>query len=102
LREKKMIIYDKIEKDIDIEEDTTIHGMIVGNVQVLDGVTLHLHGMVIGQVLLKEKSNVYLHGTVNGDVINQGGMLEIFGVVNGKVVKESGKTIIDSNAIVRK
>jgi len=76
------MIYEKIESDVVIEEDT------------------HLHGMIIGNLILKNNSNVYIHGMVNGNIINKDGRLEVFGIVNGRIIKESGITNIHDRAII--
>jgi len=95
------VIRDKVEGSIVLSEDTQLHGMIVGSVMVPKDTVLQLHGMIIGSLTLREESTVYLHGMVMGDVINEGGHLEVFGMVNGKVIRKSGKTMVDSKAIVR-
>lgn len=95
------VILGKIEGDAIINEDTQLFGMIVGSTTISEKASLQLHGMIIGNLILKEDSKVYLHGMVNGDVINKGGYLEIFGIVNGKIIREKGETIVDSQAIVR-
>ena len=95
------IIRNKIEGNTPINEDTQLHGMIVGSTTVSRNSILQLHGMIIGDLILEENSTVYLHGMVNGNIINNGGYLEVFGIVNGKIIRESGKTIIDSNAGIR-
>ena len=95
------VITDKIISDTIISEDTQLHGMIIGRITVVEGVIFHLHGMVIGDLMLREKATVYLHGMVNGNVINKGGYLEVFGCINGRLVRESGETIVDTQAIVR-
>lgn len=95
------VIRDKIEGNTILNEDTQLHGMIVGLTTVSENTVLQLHGTIIGNLILKEDSTAYLHGMVNGDVINKGGHLEVFGTVNGKVIRENGETIVDSKAIVR-
>ena len=94
------VIRDKVEGNIVLSEDTQLHGMIVGSVMVSKDSVLQLHGMIIGSLTLREESTVYLHGTVIGDVINEGGHLQVFGTVKGKVVRKDGETIVDSKAMV--
>jgi cytoskeletal protein CcmA (bactofilin family) len=94
------MIYEKIESDVVIEEDTHLHGMIVGSTTVSSDITFNLHGMIIGNLILKNNSNVYIHGMVNGNIINKGGRLEVFGIVNGRIIKESGITNIHDRAII--
>ena len=95
------VIRNNIEGNTTINEDTQLHGMVVGLTTVSLNSILQLHGMIIGDLILEESSTVYLHGMVNGNVINNGGYLKVFGTVNGKVIRESGETIIDSNSVIR-
>lgn len=95
------IIVDIIKGDTVVEEDTQLNGMIVGKATVSENTLLELNGMVVGNLVLEKASTVYLYGMVVGDVVNEGGHLEVFGTVNGKVVRKNGKTLIDSKAVVR-
>ncbi len=95
------VIRNKVEGNTTINEDTQLHGMIVGSTTVSRNCVFQLHGMIVGDLVVEDNSIVYLHGMVNGNVINNGGHLEVFGMVNGKVFREKGETIIDSNATIR-
>lgn len=95
------VIRSKVEGNTILSEDTQLHGMIVGSTTVSENILLQMHGMIIGNLILKVDSEVYLHGMVNGDVINKGGYLKVFGIVNGKLIRESGDTVVDPKAIVR-
>lgn len=90
-------IHDKINSNLEVKEDTTLHGMIVGNVNVQEESKFFLHGMVIGNISVDEGCQIVIHGTVNGN-ISTNGKCEIFGTVNGKVIKVSGELVIDPNA----
>ncbi|KIL46946.1 hypothetical protein KP77_25150 [Jeotgalibacillus alimentarius] len=92
----------KIEDNIEIEEDTVLRGMIVGDVQVIGSAEFILSGMVVGDITLYENTNVYIRGTVSGDVINKGGSLEVYGVIDGKLIKEQGTNLIDKDAIIER
>jgi cytoskeletal protein CcmA (bactofilin family) len=92
------VIVDKIDGNLLVNEDTQLNGMVIGNVSVEENKTLQLNGMVFGEIVIKPTATVYLNGIVNGRVINGGGHLEIFGIVNGAVVKQKGETIISPEA----
>lgn len=94
------MIFEKIQSNVVIEEDTHLHGMIVGPTMVSSDITFNLHGMIIGNLTLKNNSNVYIFGIVNGNIVNKGGRLEVFGIINGKIIKESGITNIHDKAII--
>ncbi len=82
------VIVDKIEGDTVIDEDTQLNGMIVGKTTVAEGVQLALNGMVVGNLVAKKDSVVYLYGMVVGDVINEGGKLEVRGMITGQTFKK--------------
>ena len=41
-----------------------------------------------------------LHGMVIGDVVNNGGHLEVFGMITGKLIRNRGKSIVDPKAVI--
>jgi cytoskeletal protein CcmA (bactofilin family) len=90
----------KIEGDVRIEENTTLSGMVTGNVSVGSGVSLLLSGMVVGRLTLEPSSSVELRGMVNGEVENRGGHLEVWGMVNGEILRQGGTTIVHPKAVV--
>jgi len=96
-----IVIRNRIEKDMEINEDTTLNGIIIGSVIVNNGVRFYLHGMLNGNLVIKNGSKVYINGIVNGNVKNNGGYLEVYGIINGKLVRESGQTIVDEDANIK-
>ena len=84
-----------------IQEDTRLNGMVSGAVNIVAGATLWLNGMIVGDVSVEKNARTYIYGMVSGDVINRGGDLEVYGVVNGRVLCMDGKTLIDPNSVVR-
>ncbi len=94
------VIRDKIEGETVLSEDTQLHGMITGSTIVSKNTVLQLHGVIIGNLILKAGATTYLHGMVIGDVINEGGHLEVFGTIKGKVIRKDGETIVDLKAMV--
>jgi cytoskeletal protein CcmA (bactofilin family) len=97
------IEHGKIESDVSLDYELTLHGMVTGTIRVVNGGVLVLHG-ICGQNLLVERgAQAYLHGTVGGNVLNCGGYLEVYGTVGGYVhTTEGGNTFIDPNAVVNK
>lgn len=94
------VIHNKVVGNTVITEDTRFHGTYEGQVTVKENKTLVLHGMIVGSLYLEDRSDVKVHGTVSKDIINQGGNLEIFGTVNGRIFNNSGTIFIDPNAKV--
>ena len=93
-------ILDKIKGNQTIVEDTQLNGIIEGDVIISSAVTFQVNGIVSGNVTLKENSIAYINGIVNGNIVNAKGHLEIFGIVNGAVLDNGGKTIISPNAFI--
>lgn len=90
----------KIMADTVLDEDTLLEGMIVGSTTVSENRKLRLYGDIIGNLSVRKGSDVLLYGTVNGNIKNEGGHLEILGIVNGKIDTLGGTTHIDPNAII--
>lgn len=96
-----IIEHGKIEKDVYLDYDLRLHGMITGDVIIGKKSTFILHGTCCKNLVIEQGSSVYLFGTVSGNVTNKGGTLELYGIVNGWVhTIEDGNTYIDSKAIV--
>jgi hypothetical protein len=86
----------KIEQDLHIDNDFTLKGMVTENIYVHDGGSLRLYGTCIKYLFIEKGGKVYLYGTVNLSVNNNGGYLEVYGIVGGKVyTNEDGNTLID-------
>ena len=58
----------------------------------------HIYGTITGVIIITPHSETNLHGTINGDIINNDGVLKIYGTVIGKVHTLKGETIIDKRA----
>lgn len=89
-----------IEGNIALTSELTLHGMISGGVTVKKGGILHLHGMVTKNVIVEPGGIVNVQGMVLGNAINQGGELHISGTIDGQLIKKSGITKVDSNAVI--
>lgn len=92
----------KIDSDIDIQSEYKLEGMITGNTTVLDGGVLYLNGMISSNVIVQKGGTVFLYGMVNGDVTNDGGYIEIFGMILGNLNEISGEVIIHENSIINR
>ena len=65
--------------------DTSFSGMVTGDARVLSDRLVEMHGMITGDLYIEPGASVTIHGMVNGAVINDGGFVEILGMV-GRVV----------------
>ena len=90
----------KIEGDVEIASGLQLHGMITGVAVVKEGGIFVLHGMVCNNVIVEEGAIAKIYGMVCRDLINRGGELEVFGMVNGNLLEESGVTQVSPDAKV--
>jgi hypothetical protein len=72
-----------------IDEDTSLHGKVEGDVTVAPGVTLLAHGMIAGNLDIGLGATVELRGMVAGSSLNRGS-LKVYGVVRGFMRDEEG------------
>ena len=93
-------INENIEGDTWLEQDVELHGIILGSVIVRAGKLFRVCGSVSGNIKLEARARVFLYGYVGGDIVNSGGILEVYGVVNGRVIRQAGTTRIDRQAKV--
>ncbi|WP_314374329.1 hypothetical protein [Sphingomonas paucimobilis] len=68
---------------LEIISDGTVRGMVGGDVIVASGVHATIKGMVAGDVIIEPGAMVRITGMVSGRVVNQGGMVEVKGMVAG-------------------
>ncbi|HXQ25600.1 MAG TPA: hypothetical protein VN822_04255 [Candidatus Acidoferrales bacterium] len=74
--------------------------MITGSATVVKGAAFELGGMICRDLVVEEGAVVHLHGMVLGNVTNNGGQLEIFGMIRGRLLKRSGTTHVDAKAVI--
>jgi hypothetical protein len=86
---------------LEIDDDFTLLGMVTGDIIVVANGNLQLDGTCGRNLILEEGSTVFLNGTVSGNVYNRGGELEVYGVIYGRLHKDAGQTIVDSDAVIR-
>ncbi len=95
-------LHEKIDGPFAIEEDVALYGMVVGNATLCRGVRFILHGTIAGNLTVEVGARAIIHGTVAGRVYNDGGRVEIFGLVDAvENLSPSAETIIDASAHVR-
>ena len=96
------VITGKIEGGQIIDDHLVLRGMIVGDVVVQKNGRLELSGMVVGDVQVESNADLIVRGTINGNILNTGGQVSVFGIVNGCLRTTGGKSWIDPNAIVQR
>ena len=90
----------KIRGNLRIAEELPISGQVTGSVVVAAGGKLKLDGKIRGDLTLEPDSYAELRGMVKGNVINQGGTLDVSGMVVGDVRHESGVSVVHRTAVV--
>ncbi|MEX3954417.1 hypothetical protein [Trinickia sp. EG282A] len=91
----------KIEGPFTVDRDLTIHGMVAGRATVRPGCKLLLHGMATSDLVVEPGAHATVHGKVNGTVINEGGTVEIHGMVGAVAdTAPSSRTVIAHGAVV--
>jgi hypothetical protein len=88
------VVWEKVEEDLVITEDTLFLGIAVGSARVAKGTTLEMQGIILGDVILDPGSRVLMDGIVYGDVVNDGGRLECFGIVHGEIRSDPGACVL--------
>ncbi|MBI2543089.1 MAG: hypothetical protein HYW24_02805 [Candidatus Aenigmarchaeota archaeon] len=90
-----------IEGDYVVQETLYLSGILTGNVEVKQNGVFYLSGILNGNVDVDPQGTLYISGVMTGDITNDGGLVNITGIVVGNVITKSGDTFIDSSAIVR-
>ncbi len=80
-------IYDVIEGNHAVNEDTNLYGVISGDVIVKQGYKFNVYGIVSGNIMLERDSSLNLYGIVSGDVIDHGAAIIKKGILNGNIQK---------------
>jgi hypothetical protein len=89
-----------VKRDIIADEDVVISGILEGDVYVNKNVNVQINGIVNGNLKITSVSSIKISGTLNGDIINDGGIIEVFGVMNGKIDSENGQCFIHPDAMI--
>ncbi len=85
---------------LEFEVDATLNGMIVGDAIVPSGIEVLIAGMVTGNLIVKNDGAAIVYGKINGSIINEGGLVKVFGMVRDVQDKGSTRSHIDENAVV--
>ena len=100
MKELKDKIEGVIEGDLLIEHFATITGAITGNLTVREPARLVIRGTVAKDVFVGYGSIVQVFGNIGGNVYLEGGMLELWGTINGSIIRKAGPAMIYSEATI--
>lgn len=70
--------------DLTVSSDTSLRGVVQGNVVVKEGVQLNFHGVIKGSLYIEPGGTAYVNGVIKRDLHLSGGAL-LVGVVKGNV-----------------
>ncbi|MCR6727679.1 hypothetical protein [Agrobacterium fabrum] len=85
--------------DLTIQEDTSLHGIINGDVTVPYGQYFSLHGIVNGDIIVEKGGKAKVHGIVNGSVRNRS-TVWIYGRVEHLFEDVEATTHVDAKAVI--
>jgi cytoskeletal protein CcmA (bactofilin family) len=91
----------KIDGDLDVADGFDLFGMVTGNLTVSAGGMAVIHGMVAGNLIVKPRGEAILQGMICGNAVNEGGTLEIYGVVVGVLDASEGTTTVADGAVIQ-
>ncbi|WP_332631845.1 hypothetical protein [Halalkalibacter flavus] len=83
----KLISTNGLEEDLVVECDTLLTGTFNGNLTVLPGAKLCLDAKLNGDLYLRKNSIVSIQNTIVGNVYNEGGKIEMIGLIEGKLIE---------------
>ncbi len=95
------VIAGQIEAPLTVEGALEVQGIVLGSITVLPAAHLVLRGICRGSVRIAESGVAQLWGIVEGDVSNEGGEVDVFGIVEGAVQGAPSHTRVSSDSIVR-
>lgn len=77
---------------LEITKEANFAGVVDRDIVVRDGGTLYLFGTLSRDLAVQPGGKAIVFGTVMGDAWNWGGDLEIYGTVQGRLIRQAGKT----------
>lgn len=96
-------VYENIDGPFAIGEDLAVYGLIIQGATLRSGVRLILHGTIVGDLIIEPGARAIIHGTVAGRIRNEGGRVEVFGMVDAvENLSPDAASIIDPVAHVRR
>lgn len=90
----------KTEGNACLTDELTLHGMVIGDITVLENGVLHLHGTCTGSLIVERGGRAEVYGVVVNDVINRGGDIEVRGMIHGLVREGAGRTLVCPGAVI--
>jgi len=96
------VVHGRLDAPLFVDSTLEVCGTAAGPLRVGPTGVLVLRGVCEGDVVLDVHARAEIWGIVRGNLINRGGELCVFGIVEGYVQRTSGKTAVSADSIVRK
>lgn len=90
----------EIKGDVIVDDSFQLNGSITGNATIISGGEFILHGTCGRDLIVEPGAVVHIHGTVMGNILNNGGQVEIYGVVGGDIYSFSGETFVSEDSVI--
>ena len=84
-----------------VHQDTRLNGVVDGDLTVPAGVRLELNGTVKGNLLACAGSQAVINGAVLGRLINEGALVEIFGLVAAARKEDAERSYVHPRGVIR-
>lgn len=91
---------DGITSDLVIGDAVDFIGICLGSITVSDRGVLRMRGVCIGPICVQRGGTLHLLGVASAGITNEGGVLEVRGVIRGAIVRRDGITVIHPEAIL--
>ena len=83
-----------------VRQDTRLNGSVRGDVTVPPGVHLELNGTIRGNLLACKGSRTVIHGVVLGRIFDEGGQVEVYGLVGRQRASDARDAYLHPTAIL--
>lgn len=96
------VVHGRVEAPLLVNSELEVRGTVAGPIGVSASGTFVLRGVCEGDVVVEASGRAEIWGIVQGNLINRGGLVRMFGLVEGHVQRAGGQTSVSADSIVRK
>ncbi len=96
------IIHGRVESPLVVHSDLEVRGTVAGSLRVSETGAFVLRGVCEGDVVIEVGACAEIWGIIEGNLINRGGRVCLFGLVQGYSQRLGGQTNISCDSVVRK
>lgn len=95
------IVYGRVESPLVVDGELEVRGTVTGPLHVSKTGAFVLRGVCKGDVVVEPGATAEIWGIVEGNLINRGGSVSLFGLVEGYSQRVGGQTTISCDSVVR-